>query len=94
MSNNYFQVCESCKQQFDRRGLTSHQAPCLKKAEQQGQDAKFDAKMQDLAAQQQLREGMDIMMFKFKLLMLNTLLNCRNTAKAAYRKTLGEYRSP
>jgi hypothetical protein len=52
-------LCDCCKQQFDRRGLAAHQAACFKKDEQRRKDAKFDAKMQDIAAQKRLREGMD-----------------------------------
>ena len=59
-TNNPLQFCNSCNQQFDRRGLAAHQAACVKKAEQRRKDAQFDAKMQDRAAQKQLREGMVI----------------------------------
>ena len=56
-TNDSFRICDICNQQFHRRGFVSHQAACLKKAEQQRKDAIFDARMQDLAAQKQVREG-------------------------------------
>jgi hypothetical protein len=73
-NNPSVQVCDCCKQQFDRRGFAAHTAACLKKAEQKRKDEKF-YKMQDVAAQKRLREGMDIRFMMFKLLMLNTLFD-------------------
>jgi hypothetical protein len=42
------QVCNSCNQQFHRRGITAHQVACFKKEEQRRRDAIFEAKMKDL----------------------------------------------
>jgi len=55
-TDNSFQVCDCCNQQFQRRGFASHHAACLKKADQRRKDAIFDAKKRDLAAQKQLKE--------------------------------------
>lgn len=50
--------CDSCRQSFHRRGFAAHRAACLKKAEQRKKDTIFYAKVRDLEAQKQLREGM------------------------------------
>lgn len=58
--NSESEICDSCNQEFHRRGFASHQAACLKKADQRTKDAVFDARMKDraaAAAQKQLQEG-------------------------------------
>ena len=55
ITNDEQHFCDSCEQWFHQRGLAAHRAACLKKEEQQLKDAIFEDKMQDLAAQKQVK---------------------------------------